>query len=107
MMKRIKTKLWKDSKSKKFADPQQNDRPNKFGSNRKKDKPPCGAPRGVSRVEADGRRSGPCPDPWRRHQPFCPPAPSDQATPRAPAPRSPEGNKISLEKECFLLIQII
>ena len=74
---------------------------------RKKDKPPCGAPRGVSRVEADGRRSGPCPDPWRRHQPFCPPAPSDQAPPRAPAPRSPEGNKISLEKECFLLIQII
>ena len=37
-MKRIKTKLWKDSKSKKFADPQQNDRPNKFGSNRKKER---------------------------------------------------------------------
>ncbi len=58
---------------------------------RRKDQPPCGAPRGVSRVEADRRRSGPCPDPWRRHQPLCPPAPSDQAPPRAPEPRSPKG----------------
>jgi hypothetical protein len=68
---------------------------------RNKNQPPCGAPRGVIRVEADGRRPGPCPDPWRRHQPFCPPAPSDQATPRAPVPRSPEGNKISLKKIFF------
>ena len=68
---------------------------------RKHNKPPCGAPRGVVQIEAGGRRSGPCPDPWRRHQPFCPPAPSDQAPPRAPAPRSPEGNKI-LRRRIFL-----
>jgi len=68
----------------------------------KNNKPPCGAPRGVDRVEADGRRTGPCPDPWRRLQPCCPPAPDDQAPPGAPALRSTEGNKIFLEKEYFL-----
>ena len=69
---------------------------------KKSNKPPCGAPRGVDRVEADGRRTGPCPDPWRRLQPCCPPAPDDQAPPGAPALRSTEGNKIFLEKEYFL-----
>ena len=71
---------------------------------RKHNKPPCEAPRGVVQIEADGRRSGPSPDPWRRHQPFCPPAPSDQAPPRAPAPRSPEGNKI-LRRRIFLKLK--
>ncbi len=70
-------------------------------------KPPCGAPRGVGRVEADGRRTGPCPDPWRRLQPCCPPAPDDQAPPGAPALRSTEGNKIFLEKEYFLKIKLL
>jgi hypothetical protein len=73
---------------------------------RNHNKPPCGAPRGVVQIEAGGRRSGPCPDPWRRHQPFCPPAPSDQAPPRAPAPRSPKGNEISLKTYFFLILNI-
>ena len=91
MIKKIK-ELWKNSKTKKFADPQQNDRKIvRIQQERNHNKPPCEAPRGVAQIEAGGRRSGPCPDPWRRHQPFCPPAPSDQAPPRAPAPRSPEG----------------
>ena len=107
-MKRIKTKYGKIANQRNLRiHNKTTDLISSDPTERKKDKPPCGAPRGVSRVEADGRRSEPCPDPWRRHQPFCPPAPSDQAPPRAPAPRSPEGNKISLEKECFLLIQII
>jgi hypothetical protein len=101
LMKRIKGN-YKNSKPKKFADPHKTtDLIVRIQQERKHNKPPCGAPRGVVQIEAGGRRSGPCPDPGRRHQPYCPPAPSDQAPPGAPAPRSPEGNEISLEKEFY------